>query len=79
MSSNLTIARFAKAILLLVTAAIFLEQPSFFSAAFNAAKEGVFMVEALKLELLKTFKPVGDVLLAVAASMTASLLPSRTT
>jgi hypothetical protein len=68
-----------KATLLLVTAALLLEQPSFFTTAFNAVKEGVFMVEALKYELLIAPKPVGNVLLAVAASVTAGLIPSRTT
>lgn len=79
MSSSLTTARFVKATLLLVTAALLLEQPSFFTTAFNAVKEGVFMVEALKYELLIAPKPVGNVLLAVAASVTAGLIPSRTT
>lgn len=79
MSSNLTIARFVKATILLVTAALLLEQPSLFVTAFNAVKEGVFMVEALKYELLIALKPVGNVLLAVAASVTAGLIPSRIT
>lgn len=79
MSSNLTTARFVKATLLLVTAALLLEQPSFFTTAFSAVKEGVFMVETLKYELLIALKPVGNVLLAVAASVTASLIPSCTT
>lgn len=78
-SSSLIIARFVKATLLLATAALLLEQPSLFVTAFNAVKEGVFMVEALKYELFITLKPVGNVLLAVAASVTAGLIPSRTT
>lgn len=35
------------------------------------------MVEALKYELFIALKPVGNVLLAVAASVTAGLFPSR--
>ena len=76
MGSSPTTARFVKAILLLVTAALLLEQPSFFMIAFNAVKEGVFMVETLNLDLMIVLKPVGDVLLAVAASVTAGLAPS---
>jgi len=37
------------------------------------------MNETFNVELWNFIKPVGNVLLAVAASMTAGLIPSRTT
>jgi len=56
---------------------ILVEQPNSISAVFFAAEKGEIMVALHALLVLSIFKPVGAVLLSIAAGVTANMCPGR--